>query len=115
MAVCTSFTHDSRGLFLECLKNFFGPEKPFLNLQSAYSRKLVFYYDFKIRKSKFVAKFHAWKRPPFFLRYVGKYPKIWHSKGARKVSGVRETHAARGFGYTVSGADLIQVYWYFLS
>ena len=39
----------------------FGSDKPFLKLRSAYSRKLVFYYDFKIRKGKFVAKFHVWK------------------------------------------------------
>ena len=43
-------------------RKLFGPEKPFVKLQTAYSKKLVFYYDFKIRKGKFVAKFHAWKR-----------------------------------------------------
>ena len=39
-----------------------GPEKPFQKLRSAYSRKLSFYYDFKIRKGKLVAKFNSWKR-----------------------------------------------------
>ena len=34
-------------------------------LQTAFSKKLVFNYDFKIRKGKFVAKFHPWKRLRF--------------------------------------------------
>ena len=38
------------------------PEKPFQKLRSAYSRKLAFYYDFKIQKGKLVAEFHSWKR-----------------------------------------------------
>ena len=38
-------------------QKLFGPDKPFLKLQ---------YFDFKIRKGKFVAKFHAWKRLCFF-------------------------------------------------
>ena len=38
----------------------------FLKLRFAYSnKKLVFYYDFKIRKGEFVAKFHACKRLRF--------------------------------------------------
>ena len=42
-------------------RKFFRPEKPFLKLQTAYSIKLVFHYDFKMRKGKLVAKFHACK------------------------------------------------------
>ena len=49
-------------------RKLFGPEKPFLKLRSAYSEKLVFYYDLKIRKVKFVAKFHTWKRRRFYDR-----------------------------------------------
>ena len=43
----------------------FGPENPFQKLRSAYSKKLAFYYDFKIRKGTLVAKFHSWKRRSF--------------------------------------------------
>ena len=39
-----------------------GREKSFQKLRSAYSRKLAFSYDFKIRKGKLVAKFHSWER-----------------------------------------------------
>ena len=46
-------------------RKLFRPEKPFLKLRSAYSEKLVFCYDLKIRKVKFVAKFHTWKRRRF--------------------------------------------------
>ena len=46
-------------------RKLFGPEKPILNLLFAYSKNLAFYYDFKIRKGKFVAKFDAWKRVRF--------------------------------------------------
>ena len=38
-----------------------GPKK----LWSAYSKKLAFYYDFKIWKGKCIAKFHPWKRIHF--------------------------------------------------
>ena len=46
-------------------RKLFGPEKPFQKLRSIYSKKLAFNYDFKIRKGKFVAKFHARKRLRF--------------------------------------------------
>ena len=52
--------------FLETPENFSGPK-----LRSAYSITLTFCYDFKIRKGKFVAKFHSWKMSSF-LRYAGK-------------------------------------------
>ena len=39
-----------------------GRGKSFQKLRSAYSRKLAFSYDFKIRKGKLVAKFHSWER-----------------------------------------------------
>ena len=38
---------------------FFGPEKPFYKLRSAYSKNLAFYYDVKIRKGKFVENFRT--------------------------------------------------------
>ena len=53
-------------------RKFFGPEKPFQKLRFAYSKKLDFYYNFKIRKDKFVAKLHAWEMSSF-LRYEGNY------------------------------------------
>ena len=54
-------------------RKLFGPEKPFQKLRSAYSKRLVFYYDFKIREGKFIAKFHVWKR----LDYRSGRPVTW--------------------------------------
>ena len=70
-------------------RKLFGPEKPFLKLPSAYYRKPVFYYDFKVRKGKICCKISCLETSSF-LRYVGNY-------GTRnrleKFRGVRETHA----------------------
>ena len=80
--VLTSF--QNQGPVSRKSRKRFGPEKAFLKLPPAYSKRLVFNYDFKIRTGKFVAKFHAWKR----LRFFKIQRKLWHPKYARKVSGV---------------------------
>ena len=54
-------------------RKLFGPEKPFQKLQSAYFKKLAFYYDFKIREGKLVAKFYLILATTSFLRYEGNY------------------------------------------
>ena len=43
--------------FSKFRRKLFGPEN---------SEKLVFYYDLKMRKGKFGAKFHAWKHLRFY-------------------------------------------------
>ena len=60
-------TIDIQGRFLESPVNFSGPKSHFKNCDPLILKNLAFYYDFKMRKEKFVAKFHSWKRIRQFL------------------------------------------------
>ena len=71
-----NFTHDSRitirktrssGIFLESPVNF-PAEKPFQKTRTAHSRKLAFYYDFKIRKGN-VGNYSTRNRPRKFREF----------------------------------------------
>ena len=73
-----------------------GPEKPFQKLRSAYSRKLAFSYDFKIRKGKTCCKISL-LRTSSSLRYVGNYSTRNRPRKFRKF---RKTGPRWGYQFT---------------
>ena len=71
-------------------RKLFGPENPFQKLRSAYSKKLV-YYDFKIRKGIFFFFLQNFMSGNVFVCKIRE--KLWHTKCARKGSGVLRKRA----------------------
>ena len=68
----TNRTIPVQGQVFRKSRKLFEPEKPFQKLRSPYSKRLVFYYDFKIRKGKFFCKISCLEMSSF-LTYEGNY------------------------------------------